>query len=205
MSSPRTSIFRVAAAAIAILGLSAGALAADRHLPMRGFFNCNAQATNHLFNLPGTDQWLPESLDVMVAGAGTATWLQGPVVCFSDNEHIDMFTMTATGPQFIGVGGLTSIMRDRNGDTIVMKMEMYVDLVPTSADHPITFHGTYTITGGTGRFAGATGAGEWRGWANNDDNPPADPAAKPSAQGYWQFAGTLVLPGLPHGPCGGGK
>jgi hypothetical protein len=47
-----------------------------------------------------------------------------------------------------------------NGDTLTMQVTGTVcEVGATSANVPHTFTGTYTITGGTGRFAGATGSG----------------------------------------------
>jgi hypothetical protein len=181
------------------LGSGTHAFAANQETGrIQGSFTCNAQPLVSVFSIPGPNGtliWLPKTLDVVVAGAGSVSHMEGPVVCYSDDEHVDMFN--PSDGAYIGVGGLTSIMRDRNNNTITMKLDMYVDLASTSKDHPITFHGKYTITGGTGRFAGAQGAGEWSGWADNNDNPPADPTFNPSALGHWEFSGTLVLPKHP--------
>lgn len=171
--------------------------AADQAQRIRGHFFCNAEDTVKVFNVPGTNTWLPETIDVVIAGAGDVSHMASPVACYSDDEHLEMFDPATL--QYIGAGQLTSILRDRSGNTLTMKLEMYMDQNPTSAEHPITFHGTFVITGGTGRLAGATGKGTWTGWANKDDAPPADASRKSCAQGYWEFSGWITLP--KHHPC----
>ena len=60
-----------------------------------------------------------------------------------------------------GEGAATYTLTAANGDTVVLSLEFTIAFQPTG----VTFEGTYVVTGGTGRFAGATGSGSASGSA----------------------------------------
>ena len=92
----------------------------------------------------------PPIATVISEGSGLATHL-GAFRQRSISETIDLST---------GVGEAVHEFTAANGDTIVISFNL--QLIPTS---PISFDvvGVWTITGGTGRFVGASGSGEFWG------------------------------------------
>ena len=60
-----------------------------------------------------------------------------------------------------GDGTATYTLTGANGDTVVIEMEALTTNIPGG----VTFAGSYTVTGGTGRFAQATGSGALSGQA----------------------------------------
>jgi hypothetical protein len=205
MFAHHSSSCRFAAAALALAGMGAAVSAADRVLPFWGSFTCQAEATFGPLTVidlpdPVPDIVFPSTIDVVIAAGGCVSYMQGPVASYAKDEHID-FWFDPELQQVLNLGSLTSVMRDATGATIVMKMEMYID--PPTAEHPNVFHGTYTIIGGTGRFAGAGGKGIWSGWASDNDDPPAVAGMTPSALGHYEFRGCLTLPIRHHRTCAG--
>lgn len=208
MFTRHSTTSRFAAVTIALAGMGAAASATDRVLPFWGTFTCQAEATLGPLTIidlpdPNPDIVFPSTIDVVVAAGGYVTYMQAPVASYAKDEHID-FWFDPDLQQVLNVGSLTSVMRDATGATIVMSMDMYID--PPTAEHANVFHGTYTIIGGTGRFAGAGGKGVWSGWANANDDPPAVEGMTPSALGHYEFHGCLTLPAIRHRfPGGWGK
>ena len=88
---------------------------------------------------------------VMVIGHGTATHL-GKATAVTTNQAVNLITGAATA---------TYTLTAANGDTVVLEMEFEVTFLPDGVE----FEGIYTVTGGTGRFAGATGGGTMSGSA----------------------------------------
>lgn len=163
--------------AAAILGLGATALTAHAPQRLQGFFYCNHK---DYLDLPNG------AVNIVVAGAGFVSHLEGPVVCFTDDEIVYL------NPADPRPSSATYTLRDVTGDTIVLSLKA----LPTPpSSHAITFGGTFEIIGGTGRFAGATGTGGvWSGWADYDD------VTMTIGQGYWKFEGPIVLPPKAHCP-----
>jgi hypothetical protein len=60
-----------------------------------------------------------------------------------------------------GAASATYALTGANGDTVVLAL----DFQAATVQGAVTFAGTYIVTGGTGRFAGATGSGSISGSA----------------------------------------
>lgn len=88
---------------------------------------------------------------ISVTGLGQALHM-GRTSTVSTDETVDLIT---------GDGTATYTLTAANGDTVVMSLEFTTMFLPTG----VTFEGTYTVTGGTGRFARATGSGSASGSA----------------------------------------
>ena len=84
-------------------------------------------------------------LHVTVTGNGRASYL-GKSTAFTDSQFVSLIDGSITA---------TYTLTERNGDTLTL------DFVAqgTNVDGGATFAGTYTIVGGTGQFAGASGSG----------------------------------------------
>jgi len=80
-----------------------------------------------------------------VTGPGQASYL-GRSTAFTDSQFVSLIDGSITA---------TYILTGSNGDTLTL------DFVAqgTNVDGGATFAGSYTIVGGTGHFAGATGSG----------------------------------------------
>jgi hypothetical protein len=86
----------------------------------------------------------PPILLITVQGQGNALHM-GRSETFTTNQVVDQN----------GVASATYYVIAANGDTVAFQSEF--TSAPTS--NGVTFEGTYTILGGTGRFSGATGSG----------------------------------------------
>jgi hypothetical protein len=84
-------------------------------------------------------------LHVTVTGPGQASYL-GKSTAFTDSQFVSLIDGSITA---------TYILTGSSGDTLTL------DFVAqgTNVDGGATFAGNYTIVGGTGHFAGATGSG----------------------------------------------
>ena len=84
-------------------------------------------------------------LHVTVTGPGQASYL-GKSTAFTDSQFVSLIDGSITA---------TYTLTGANGDRLTL------DFVAqgTNVDGGVTFAGSYTIVGGTGRFAGATGTG----------------------------------------------
>ena len=138
---------RIAMVALALglgqIAVSGPALGADQ-VPFRG-----SDAGG--FDLPGS---CPDgSLEVVIGGTGRATHLGA--YTYTANECFDPLSGNFTG---------TSTLTAANGDTIVGTYAGQV--FATSDPDVITYEEDLEITGGTGRFAGATGTLHVSGEAN---------------------------------------
>ena len=99
----------------------------------------------------------------------TATFGPGPVAHISVTGEGNASHLGRTGARsrlqdvsLVTGGGVASYtLVAANGDSITFDSEFEGTLPPD----PVTFNGSYEITGGTGRFAGATGSGALNGTA----------------------------------------
>jgi hypothetical protein len=143
----KTLHFSTALLAVATLGLcSSSASAACRPIPFSARFSGSAAITGQT--------------TTAFAGTGTATHM-GHV---TSDGHADI-----TGPDGSCSGGLANVnvevLTDAHGDTLTVTSDDVA--CPTG---PGQFHGTgqWTVTGGTGRFSGATGQGSLDGSSDFD-------------------------------------
>jgi hypothetical protein len=83
---------------------------------------------------------------ISVTGQGNASHM-GATTAVTDNQVVNVIDGSATA---------TYTLTGANGDTVVLEMIFQTTFLP---DNAVTFEGSYTVTGGTGRFNGATGAG----------------------------------------------
>ena len=84
-----------------------------------------------------------------VNGQGRATYM-GPTTVVSTDQLVSMIDRSATATYT-----LTSDTAGVRADTLILAMAFQETDVPGG----IAFTGTYTVTGGTGRFAAVTGSG----------------------------------------------
>ena len=98
---------------------------------------------------PGSNSCL---LNVTHTGVGKATHL-GRSTEVTTDQVANLCTGALTA---------TSVYTAANGDTVASQI---TGRLTSMIGNTVTFAGTYTITGGTGRFEGATGAGTFSGSA----------------------------------------
>jgi hypothetical protein len=91
-------------------------------------------------------------LHVTVNSRGQATYM-GRTTAFTDDQIVNLID---------GSGSATYTLTGVNGDTLVLALVVPVGGT-INVDGGVIFSGTYTITGGTGRFNGATGSGVFAG------------------------------------------
>jgi hypothetical protein len=151
---------RPAAAAIgaaAVLAAAAGpALAGPT--PTRGFAS-HGSGTETSLSAPGCQN--TGTHDCTVATNGTANTTHMGVGPYVSDLTIHWGSATSNGDGgYCAPADGTSTITGVNGDTITEDVSgMVCEVGPTSLTAPHTFTGTFTITGGTGRFADATGSG----------------------------------------------
>ena len=153
-------------AALTMVSLSSSALAKEQ-VPIKGTF-----ATEFTFSSP------PPIASLTLSGSGWASHL-GKATCSSDNEVVD-FTQQPL-PTMTGTLTLTAA----NGDTLTGEMDAVAIPAP---DGSITFFGTLTFTGGTGRFANAKGTAEFGGTGTPN-------TTSSGGTGWFSFEGTVTSPG----------
>ena len=141
------------------------AVVAGDQVPFRGSFSTTHQ---DLFQFP--------FVYVTVEGQGNVSHM-GQTSAFTDDQVVDLITGSATA---------TYTLTAANRDTVVLGMSFQVTQVPGG----VTFAGDYTVTGGTGRFYGATGGGVLAGSAifTGPNN----------GVGSFSVAGTISSPGQGH-------
>lgn len=86
-------------------------------------------------------------LHVTVNSRGQATYM-GRTTAFTDDQLVSLID---------GSGTATYTLTGVNGDTLILALEVPVGGT-INVDGGVIFSGSYTITGGTGRFNGATGS-----------------------------------------------
>jgi hypothetical protein len=156
---------RVWLAALMVVSLSSFAWA-KQQVPIKGEFT-----TQFSFTSP------PPVAQLTLSGGGWVSHL-GKATCSSLNEVVD-FTQQPL-PTMTGTLTLTAA----NGDTLTGEMDAVA--IPAE-DGSITFFGTLTFTGGTGRFAGATGTAEFGGTGT--------PTSMFGGIGQFAFEGAVTSPG----------
>ena len=112
---------------------------------------------------------------ISVTGQGNASHL-GATTAVTDNQIVNVNTTACATATYTLTGA--------NGDTVVLEMIFQTTFLPNNA---VTFEGTYTVTGGTGRFYGATGSGDLAG--------SAFVTGPNTAIGSFSVAGTISSPG----------
>ena len=98
----------------------------------------------------------------------------GPTRAVSTDQTVSLLTGAATA---------TYTLTAANGDTVVVRLTFQ----STTVQRAVTFEGSYTVVGGTGRFAGATGGGSIRGSATF--------LTETSGVGSFTLTGTISAPG----------
>ena len=111
---------------------------------------------------------------ISVTGQGNASHM-GATTAVTDNQVVNVIDGSATA---------TYTLTGANGDTVVLEMIFQTTFLPNNA---VTFEGSYTVTGGTGRFNGATGAGVLAG--------SAIATGPNTGVGAFSVAGTISSPG----------
>jgi hypothetical protein len=91
-------------------------------------------------------------LHVTVNSRGQATYM-GRTTAFTDDQLVSLID---------GSGTATYTLTGVNGDTVVLALVVPVGGT-INVEGGVIFSGTYSITGGTGRFSGATGSGVFAG------------------------------------------
>jgi hypothetical protein len=94
------------------------------------------------------------NLHVTVNSRGQATYM-GRTTAFTDDQLVSLID---------GSGTATYTLTGANGDTVVLALVVQVGGT-INVEGGVIFSGSYTITGGTGRFSGATGSGAFAGSA----------------------------------------
>src|SRR5262245_26913813 len=93
-------------------------------------------------------------LHVTVESRGQATYM-GRTTAFTDDQLVNLID---------GSGTATYTLTGKNGDTLVLALVVPIGGT-INVDGGVVFHGSYTVTGGTGRFSGSTGSGVFGGSA----------------------------------------
>ena len=115
-------------------------------------------------------------LHVTVNSRGQATYM-GRTTADTTDQVINVID---------GSGTATYAMTGVNGDTLILALIFPIG-GSVNVEGGVTFSGSYTVTGGTGRFSGATGSGVFAGGAlflNETD-----------AIGAFALVGTISSPG----------
>ena len=114
---------------------------------------------------------------ISVTGQGEAVHM-GATTAVTTDQAVNLLT---------GEGTATYTLTAANGDTVVLALEVQTTFMSQSK---VTFAGSYTVAGGTGRFAGATGCGSLTGSATFDDEPNSN-----TGVGNFTVTGTISSPG----------
>lgn len=111
-----------------------------------------------------------ETLGYNPVACPAAPFLQGSTVGTGNASHMGRVTLQSTdcptpSPTVFTFTGGRLLLTAANGDTL--HADYSGALLPTSAVSPLySLSGSYRVTGGTGRFRGATGAGTLQGSSN---------------------------------------
>lgn len=91
-------------------------------------------------------------LHVTVNSRGQATYM-GRTIASTDDQLVNLVD---------GSGTATYTLTSKNGDTVILALVVPVGGT-INVDGGVIFHGSYTVSGGTGQFDGATGGGVFGG------------------------------------------
>ena len=125
--------------AMAALPLRSQAAQVDKQVPFRAAFTTEFES-DVISEMP------PIAL-ITVNGEGQGTH-RGKATAGTTNQLVNLDNGASTA---------TYTFTAANGDTVVLEEAFQSTVDPISGR--VTFEGTYEVTGGTGRFAGATGSG----------------------------------------------
>jgi hypothetical protein len=148
--------------AMAALAFRTQPAQADKEVPFRAAFITEFESVV-----------IPPIVRIQVIGEGKATHL-GKATAVTTDQEVNLIT---------GQTSATYTLTAANGDTVVLEMEFETTFLPGG----VTFTGTYTVTEGTGRFAGATGSGTLIGSAAF--------TGPSNGVGSFTVAGTISSPG----------
>jgi hypothetical protein len=110
---------------------------------------------------------------ISVVGEGQALHM-GKTTAVTTNQMVNLIT---------GQASATYELTAANGDTVVLELDAATIFLPNG----VTFAGSYVVTGGTGRFAGAGGVGAIEGSATF--------TGPSNGFGTFSLDGTLTTPG----------
>jgi hypothetical protein len=127
-------------AAVILLAFAPQSIRAGSQVPFKAGFSTEFEST---LDFP--------FLHVSVTGQGTASHL-GKTTAVTTDQLVNLLDGSATA---------TYTLTGANGDTLVLALNLQVTEIPGG----VSFAGSYTIAGGTDRFAGATGNGSLAGTA----------------------------------------
>ena len=148
--------------AMAALALTTQPAQAGKEVPFRAAFTTEFESVV-----------IPPIAHIAVIGEGNATHL-GKATAVTTDQAVNLIT---------GQTSATYTFTSANGDTVVLEMEFQTTFLPSG----VTFEGTYSVTEGTGRFAGATGSGTLIGSAAF--------TGPSNGVGSFTVAGTISSPG----------
>jgi hypothetical protein len=96
----------------------------------------------------------PGCLALDIPGSGTAS--QMGAISVAGPSQLNLFAGTQTA---------TSTMTAANGDTLIIEVSGTFQQSGPEVTDPVTFSGTWTVIGGTGRFEATSGMGSYSGSA----------------------------------------
>jgi len=121
-------------ALLVLLALAPVGVRADHPVPFRASFTTQFES---VVEFP--------IAHITVVGTGHSLHM-GQTDAASNDQAVNLLT---------GEGAATYTLAAANGDTVVLSISFTTESLPNG----VAFAGAYTVTGGTGRFAGATGSG----------------------------------------------
>jgi hypothetical protein len=160
--SRRRLFFALLFATLSLLAFTPQSTRAGNQVPFKGSFNTDVKM---VLEFP--------FLHVFVTGQGNASHL-GLTTAISTDQLVNVIDGSATA---------TYTLTGANGDTVILAMIFQATEIPGG----VTFEGTYIVTGGTGRFAGAAGSGTLEGSAVFFDES--------TGAGFFSVVGMISSPG----------
>jgi hypothetical protein len=172
----------IATFVIANLAVQASPLASAETVPFQG-----SVPTTFVLE-PTLEPW---GVNIVVVGIGNISHLGRAVIQIV--QHV-VDGKTGLEPTF-PIGTTFYELTAANGDklTAQFRMETKNEPPPSGAIQYLTFGGTFYITGGTGRFAGALGSADFRGSAVI--YPPDSAHPMPYGYGEYSFSGRISIVG----------
>jgi len=158
----RVSALALLATTVTLLAFTPLSTHAGDQVPFKGSFNTDVEM---VLEFP--------YLHVFVTGQGNASHL-GATTAVSTDQLVNVIDGSATA---------TYTLTGANGDTVILAMVFQGTNIPGG----VTFEGTYIVSGGTGRFAGAAGSGTLEGSAVFFDES--------TGAGFFSVVGMISSPG----------